>query len=443
MGILNVTPDSFSDGGQHYQTEVAIKRAFEMQAEGASIIDIGGESTRPGAEEVSADEQITRVVPVIEEDSINADGYEEVLRLAAKKRVPIVLMHRQGKSKTMQDAPFYDDVCAEVKQYLQERVNQALKVGIPKDNIILDPWYWLCDRIKKHWFSSTPELDAEIKQKYEALWEEGRKQSVKGEAKAFETEQQSVTITKHAIEQGFDDDIDDSQVSFLYMPLMHSEHLGDQDLSVEYFTKRKLDNNARFKGAALESTHHQEIKNTEAPGHRVIELWKKLGHNKAGRFLYNIILGRAVPYTGSIGAQVISLEPGYVKVVLKDRRAVRNHLKSIHAIALANLGEMASGLAMMSCISTSTKAIVINLEIEYLKKARGRLVAEGHANPPANVTEKTTTIVDAEIKDAEGDVVSRLKVHWLLSPADDNKETFTEHAKVEVPLICGPMYPCF
>lgn len=173
----------------------------------------------------------------------------------------------------------------------------------------------------------------------------------------------------------------------------------------------------------MESTHQQAIKTSKESGHRVIQLWNKLGHNKLGRYLYNIILGRAVPYTGSIGAQVLILEPGYVKVALKDRRAVRNHLKSIHAIALANLGEMASGLAMMSCISTSTKAIVVNLEIEYLKKARGRLIAEGHANPPANVTEKTTTIVEAVIKDADGDVVSRLKVHWLLSPANESKST--------------------
>ncbi|GAA0395833.1 hypothetical protein GCM10009133_01130 [Cocleimonas flava] len=177
MGILNVTPDSFSDGGQNYQTEVAIKRAFEMMKEGATIIDIGGESTRPGADEVSADEQIARVVPVIEgirqqdkditisvdttsnkvaevaidaganwindisagEDSVSADGSEEILRLAADKKVPIVLMHRQGKSKTMQDAPFYEDVCAEVNHYLKERAELAQASGVPKDNIILDP----------------------------------------------------------------------------------------------------------------------------------------------------------------------------------------------------------------------------------------------------------------------------------------------------------------
>ncbi len=171
MGVLNVTPDSFSDGGQHYQTEVAIKRALQMHHEGASIIDIGGESTRPGAEEVADDEQIARVVPVIKgirqldkdikisvdttsnrvaEVAIDAganwindisasEDSEEILRLAADKKIPIILMHRQGQSKTMQDAPYYDDVCAEVKQYLQKRADLALKTGITKDNIILDP----------------------------------------------------------------------------------------------------------------------------------------------------------------------------------------------------------------------------------------------------------------------------------------------------------------
>lgn len=171
----------------------------------------------------------------------------------------------------------------------------------------------------------------------------------------------------------------------------------------------------------MASTQHQTVKSAKEPRHRVIELWNSLGHNKVGRYLYNFLLGRAVPYTRSIGAQVVDLEPGYAKVALRDKRAVRNHLQSIHAIALANLGEMASGLAMMSCISLSTKAIVVNLEIEYLKKARGRLIAEGRANPPVTITDKTITIVDAVIKDTEGDVVSRLKVHWLLAPAVASK----------------------
>lgn len=176
MGVLNVTPDSFSDGGQHHKPESAIKRAFHMQQQGADIIDIGGESTRPGADTISANQQIDRVIPVIEgirkkdkdvlisvdttltkvaETAINAganwindisagedsdvEGSEDILNLALRKKCPIVLMHRQGKSKTMQDAPYYDDVCQEVIEYLKHRAELAIEMGIPKHNIILDP----------------------------------------------------------------------------------------------------------------------------------------------------------------------------------------------------------------------------------------------------------------------------------------------------------------
>ncbi len=171
MGILNVTPDSFSDGGQHNKPDAAIKRAFQMLQQGADIIDIGGESTRPGALTIDDAEQIARVIPVIEgirkldknvvisvdttsnhvaEMALNAganwindiSAAEEsidILDLAAKKKAPIVLMHRQGKSKTMQNAPYYDDVCKEVLEYLQARAALAMQAGIAKDNIILDP----------------------------------------------------------------------------------------------------------------------------------------------------------------------------------------------------------------------------------------------------------------------------------------------------------------
>lgn len=171
MGILNVTPDSFSDGGKHNTPQAAIKRAFEMQKQGACIIDIGGESTRPSADQVSVEEQINRVIPVItgirKQDkqlliSVDTTQYEvaeaainvganwindisagedddRILTLAADKNVPIVLMHRQGKSNKMQDNPVYDDVCKEVNEYLQTRAQQALDRGVDKHNIILDP----------------------------------------------------------------------------------------------------------------------------------------------------------------------------------------------------------------------------------------------------------------------------------------------------------------
>ena len=138
--------------------------------------------------------------------------------------------------------------------------------------------FWYSDAMKKKWFSSMPELDADIKQQFEPLWEEAANHQLdswmdtaegclalcivldqfplnmfRGEAKAFQTEQQAVAITKHAIERGLDNDIDDSKVSFLYMPLMHSENLSDQDLSVESFRRRKLDGNTRF------AKHHRGL----------------------------------------------------------------------------------------------------------------------------------------------------------------------------------------
>jgi len=176
MGILNVTPDSFSDGGQHDDPIFAVNRAIEMFKQGASIIDIGGESTRPSAKNVSTQEQIDRVIPVIagiRKSSIknvlisidttdyavakqaieaganwindisageDTDGNRKnMIALSAEKNIPIVLMHRQGKSDRMQENPSYSDVCIEVKEYLQARAQFALDSGVNKENIILDP----------------------------------------------------------------------------------------------------------------------------------------------------------------------------------------------------------------------------------------------------------------------------------------------------------------
>ena len=178
MGILNVTPDSFSDGGQYNKLDIAAKRALEMVEQGADIIDIGGESTRPGADVISAEEQMYRVVPVItslraksdvlisvdtsnvtvakaaldaganwindvsageDAKTTNDEQPEPMLALAAEKNATIVLMHRKGQSATMQDAPSYEDVCSEVKEYLLKRANLAEELGVDKSNIILDP----------------------------------------------------------------------------------------------------------------------------------------------------------------------------------------------------------------------------------------------------------------------------------------------------------------
>jgi len=152
---------------------------------------------------------------------------------------------------------------------------------------------------------------------------------------------------------------------------------------------------------------------------RVLKLWQRWGGTAPGRVLYSMMLGRMVPYSGSIRPRVMQLEPGYVRIVMRDRRSLRNHLHSIHAIALANLGELASGLAMIAALPDGVKAIVVKLDIDYLKKARGNLLAEGRTEPIGAITDKQNRIVHAEIMDSDGDIVARLQVHWQLKPAQD------------------------
>ena len=172
MGILNITPDSFSDGGKFTNLNAALQQALRMQAEGADIIDIGGESTRPGSESVSVAEQIRRVVPVITairqqlngslaisidttssivakaaldagatiiNDVSGGTADPALLTLAAITNTPIILMHSLGTPKTMQDHPYYNDVVAEVIAALKQCVVTALHAGIKKEQIVLDP----------------------------------------------------------------------------------------------------------------------------------------------------------------------------------------------------------------------------------------------------------------------------------------------------------------
>ncbi|MDD2724029.1 MAG: dihydropteroate synthase [Methylovulum sp.] len=170
MGILNVTPDSFSDGGRYSDVESAVRQVQKMLGEGVDVIDIGGESTRPGSEPVAAEEQIRRVIPVIHaireftdvlisidttSSTVAKTAVEaganmindvsgglndvEMLPLAAEADVPIILMHTQGTPKTMQDNPYYEDVVREVRDALQERIATALAAGVERKNIALDP----------------------------------------------------------------------------------------------------------------------------------------------------------------------------------------------------------------------------------------------------------------------------------------------------------------
>ena len=171
MGILNVTPDSFSDGGKYTDIDAAIAQAETMLAEGADIIDIGGESTRPSSQPVAAEEQIRRVVPVITAlhyhhpqlpisidttlASVAAAALQagatiindisaglddaDMLALAAATAAPLILMHKQGAPLDMQDNPYYTDVVGEVLSALQQRVTAALAAGVQPQNIIIDP----------------------------------------------------------------------------------------------------------------------------------------------------------------------------------------------------------------------------------------------------------------------------------------------------------------
>jgi acyl-coenzyme A thioesterase PaaI-like protein len=129
------------------------------------------------------------------------------------------------------------------------------------------------------------------------------------------------------------------------------------------------------------------------------------------------MLGRRVPYSGSIAPQVLELAPGHARVALADRRRVRNHLGSVHAIALANLAELASGLAMTTALPAGIRGIVVRLTIDYVKKARGPLIATGYAVIPPIGDAAIEHDFVSEITDVDDDVVAHATVRWRLAPA--------------------------
>jgi acyl-coenzyme A thioesterase PaaI-like protein len=154
-----------------------------------------------------------------------------------------------------------------------------------------------------------------------------------------------------------------------------------------------------------------------APGARLLATWRRLSPLPGGKRLFSWYVGRMAPYTGSVGAVFVELRPGHARAELRDRRRVRNHLHSVHAVALVNLAEVTSGLAMLSALPPGVRGIVTALEIEYLKKARGRLIATTDTVVP-EMTETCEHRVTAEIRDAAGDSVARAAVTWRLSPPE-------------------------
>ncbi len=179
MGVINVTPDSFSDGGLYFDKDRAVERGLELESEGADIIDVGGESTKPGSEPIAAEEELRRILPVISAlkkrtsslisvdttksevaraaldkgadiiNDISSFRFDSgMLSLAAQRKTPVILMHMKGVPKTMQDNPFYEDVLLEVKAFFKKKIEEAHQSGIKKEKIIIDPGIGFGKRLK-------------------------------------------------------------------------------------------------------------------------------------------------------------------------------------------------------------------------------------------------------------------------------------------------------
>lgn len=153
-----------------------------------------------------------------------------------------------------------------------------------------------------------------------------------------------------------------------------------------------------------------------SPTDRILTAWRRLHRLPGGTWIFSRLVGLMVPYTGTIGAHVRELSPGYARVTLRDRRHVRQHLGSVHAVALVNLGEVTSGLAMMMALSPGVRGIVTRIGAEYFKKARGRLTAEARVTVP-EVSGPTEHTIQAEISDGSGGLVCRVTVLWRLDRA--------------------------
>jgi len=224
MGILNVTPDSFADGGRHHDFDAAVKRGLEMIAEGVDIIDVGGESTRPGADRVSQEEEIARTIPVITElakhgatisiDTMRAStaraavkagaamindvsgglADDAMLQTAAELKVPYIAMHWRGQSKDMNSKAVYGDVVNEVIAELNERIDAALEAGIHKDKLIIDPGIGFAKDAEHNW-AIIDAIDRFVAMGYPVLVGASRKRFLGGDS-PDQREQATIELTK-------------------------------------------------------------------------------------------------------------------------------------------------------------------------------------------------------------------------------------------------------
>ena len=228
MGILNVTPDSFADGGRHNELEAAVSRGLEMIAEGVDIIDIGGESTRPGAERVDEEEELRRTIPVIEKlapyiekngvkisidtmrasvarAAVNAGAAiindvsaglsdNQMLTTAAQLNVPYIAMHWRGHSKDMNSKAVYEDVVSETISELEERINVALSLGVTKKNLIIDPGLGFAKDSEHNW-AIIDAIDRFVDLGYPVLVGGSRKRFLGGDS-PDEREEATINLTK-------------------------------------------------------------------------------------------------------------------------------------------------------------------------------------------------------------------------------------------------------
>lgn len=157
------------------------------------------------------------------------------------------------------------------------------------------------------------------------------------------------------------------------------------------------------------------LKSLQPTASNLLKVWGVLEKVPKGGVLFGRLIGRMAAYTGTVRPEVVVLEKGHAVVRIQDTAKVRNHLKSVHAVALMNLGEAVTGVAMLVSVPDDARGIVTRLEMDYLKKARGPITGECFCDPP-HTSEKTRYEVVGELKDRSGEVVAKVKAHWLIGP---------------------------